>query len=422
MARLLLFGGKGGVGKTTTSAATAIWLADSGLNVLLVSSDPAHSTSDSLGVELSSEPTLVDGTDSLYGVEMNPEGKLSALLPKMGEAVKGMKSPQLSGLSMFLDAEARQELSSMKDEVQSDELLIPGLDEALAFDELLRHMENPFWDVIIFDTAPTGHTLRFLSLPELIDTWSDRILRMIRISGGIRSMLFGRKENDELKEEIEKFRNRVLHIRRILSNPESSSFTLVTIPERMGVNETLRAHQALQRYKIPVPSCLVNRMTPNIDHPFIQKRYQEEQLRLIELKQSLEDVHVGSIKIFETEIQGLDSLREYGAILYGSPIEFEHSIGPHSFGEILHHSIHRGMISNVDDECETLHVHIPDAEKNSFQLRCESGFLFVSVNGREREIPTHYLAKKSTIRASFEGDTLKIIIPATGIEEEKGAE
>jgi hypothetical protein len=207
-----------------------------------------------------------------------------------------------------------------------------------------------------------------------------------------------------------------------LSNPESSSFTLVTIPERMGVNETLRAHQALQRYKIPVPSCLVNRMTPNIDHSFIQKRYQEEQLRLIELKQSLEDVHVGSIKIFETEIQGLDSLREYGAILYGSPIEFEHSIGPHSFGEILHHSIHRGMISNVDDECETLHVHIPDAEKNSFQLRCESGFLFVSVNGREREIPTHYLAKKSTIRASFEGDTLKIIIPATGIEEEKGAE
>ena len=107
MARLLLFGGKGGVGKTTTSAATAIWLADCGLNVLLVSSDPAHSTSDSLGVQLNSEPEIIDGFQNLWGLEMNPEGKLSTLLPKLGKAVDGMNSPQLSGLSMFLDPDAK---------------------------------------------------------------------------------------------------------------------------------------------------------------------------------------------------------------------------------------------------------------------------------------------------------------------------
>ena len=90
MARLLLFGGKGGVGKTTTSAATAVWLADAGLRVLLVSSDPAHSTSDSLGVELGSEPTPVEGVDGLFGLEMDPESKVSSLLPKMGEMMNGM--------------------------------------------------------------------------------------------------------------------------------------------------------------------------------------------------------------------------------------------------------------------------------------------------------------------------------------------
>ena len=84
MARLLLFGGKGGVGKTTTSASTAVWLADSGLKVLLVSSDPAHSTSDSLGVELSSEPTPVEGVPGLFGLELNPEAKVIDLYAKVG--------------------------------------------------------------------------------------------------------------------------------------------------------------------------------------------------------------------------------------------------------------------------------------------------------------------------------------------------
>ena len=97
MARLLLFGGKGGVGKTTTSSATAVWLADAGLKVLLVSSDPAHSTSDSLDVKLGPVPVEVEGVPGLFGLEMDPEAKLSNLLPKVGEAfwlqMLGVTSP-----------------------------------------------------------------------------------------------------------------------------------------------------------------------------------------------------------------------------------------------------------------------------------------------------------------------------------------
>ena len=286
MARLLLFGGKGGVGKTTTSTATAIHLADCGLRVLLVSSDPAHSTSDSLGVEIGTEPTQINGVEGLYGLEMDPESKLSTLLPKLGNMVDGMNSGGglggLGGLGMMLDPSAKQEFNEIKSDVKTSDMILPGLDEALAFDELLKHVEDPNWDVIVFDTAPTGHTLRFLSLPEIIESWSGRLIKLMRVSGGIRSMLFGRKESEEMKQELERFRNRVLHVRRVLSDPQLTSFTLVTIPEKMGVNETVRAYNSLIEYKLPVSSCIVNRVTPEFEHPLLKNRRDAEVLRIAE--------------------------------------------------------------------------------------------------------------------------------------------
>ena len=98
----------------------------------------------------------------------------------------------LGGLGGMFDQSAKDENQTIKEEVDSNELVLPGLYEANAFDELLKHVENPSCVVIVFDTAPTGHTLRFLSLPELIEAWSGRLLRMMRVSGGFRSMLFGR--------------------------------------------------------------------------------------------------------------------------------------------------------------------------------------------------------------------------------------
>ena len=120
MARLLLFGGKGGVGKTTTSSATAVALADAGLRVLLVSSDPAHSTSDSLGVELGSIPTEVKEVPGLFGLELDPEARISDYIPKVSESL----GPLMGGEDPDLNA---------------SEMVLPGLDEAMAFDELLKH-------------------------------------------------------------------------------------------------------------------------------------------------------------------------------------------------------------------------------------------------------------------------------------------
>ena len=413
MARLLLFGGKGGVGKTTTSASTAVWLADSGLKVLLVSSDPAHSTSDSLGVELSSEPTPVEGVPGLFGLELNPEAKLSTFMPKLGESLSGMSTSPfaaLGGLGGMFDQSAKDEMASIKEEVDSSELVLPGLDEAIAFDELLKHVENPSWDVIVFDTAPTGHTLRFLSLPELIEAWSGRLLRMMRVSGGIRSMLFGRKQSEAMKEELERFRRRVLHVRRVLSDSSTTSFTLVTIPERMGVNETLRANASLQEYGLPVTGCLVNRVTPELDHPFLQRRRGEEMGHIDELDSTLE-MPVTTMELFDTEVQGLERLRTYGNLLYGTPETLSDELGPYDVGNRLTHSIHRGTYVEQGDGIEIIHLHFPGLQREDLSLRSEEGVLYVGVNGREHAIPTSSPTKSAEVRAKLEDDVLRLEVP-----------
>jgi len=415
MARLLLFGGKGGVGKTTTSAATAVWLADAGLRVLLVSSDPAHSTSDSLDVELESTPTPVEGVPGLFGLEMDPESKISSVLPKMGEMMNGMNGSGglggLGGLSMMLEPNAKEEMDAMRDEVKASDMVIPGLDEALAFDELLRHVEDPTWDVIVFDTAPTGHTLRFLSLPELIESWSDKIIRMMRVSGGLRSMLFGRKESDAMKEELERFRRRVLHVRRVLSNESITSFTLVTIPERMGINETLRAHASLTEYKLPVPNCLVNRLTPEFDHPFLAHRRAAELDRVEELKTEMPEVNIATMELLDDEVVGIEALREVGIRLYGEVKTHPSDLGPHGIGTSLQHSIHRGMTRNIDGNVERISLHYPGIAREELSLRSEDGILYVGLNGREREVVTSVPTKASKVSAKLEGDVLHLDVP-----------
>ena len=408
MARLLLFGGKGGVGKTTCSAASAIRLADAGLRVLLVSSDPAHSTSDSLGIELGPEPTPVDGVPGLFGLEMDPEARVAQAMPKISEAMQGLGGGgPFAGLAGMAGGAA----ADVGNEVEASDLLLPGLDEALAFDELLKHIEDLRWDVVVFDTAPTGHTLRFLALPELIDAWSDRLLRLMRASGGLRSMLFGRKESDAMKDELERFRRRVLHIRRILSDPSTTRFTLVTIPERMGVNETVRANEALQHHKLPVTGCVVNRVTPALDHPFLERRRAEEQGRIQELEEALGDHTPVCVPLMDTEVHGLEGLRALADVLYGDLVQIPDGIGPHSMGAPLHHELHRSMVVHQEDDEETIQLHLPGLAREDLSLRSEEGRLLVGVNGHERHVPTSSAVKASTVVARFRGEVLHLTVP-----------
>ena len=385
MARLLLFGGKGGVGKTTTSTSTAVGLADAGLKVLLVSSDPAHSTSDSLGVQLNSSPMEVEGVPGLWGLELDPEARISDHIPKLTESL----GPLMGGESLDMNA---------------SEMVLPGLDEAMAFDELLKHLENPDWDVIVFDTAPTGHTLRFLALPEIIEKWADKIIKMHRVTGGIRAMMFGAKDGEKMKNELDKFRRRVLHVRRILCNPEVTRFTLVTIPEKMGVNETVRAHQALAEFNLPVSGCVINRMTPDLDHEFIQTRRANEKSNIELLKSQLPDLHLHEVELKETDIHGLESLRKMSDELHGS-ISVDGGLGPFTVGLGL--DVHRGTWTEGDDVL----LHLPGIVRDDLSLRSEGGVVLVGINEREHPVPFSRPAKASEVKAKLENEGLRLTFP-----------
>lgn len=386
MARLLLFGGKGGVGKTTTSTSTAVGLADAGLKVLLVSSDPAHSTSDSLGVQLNSSPMEVEGVPGLWGLELDPEARISDHIPKLTESL----GPLMGGESLDMNA---------------SEMVLPGLDEAMAFDELLKHLENPDWDVIVFDTAPTGHTLRFLALPEIIEKWADKIIKMHRVTGGIRAMMFGAKDGEKMKNELDKFRRRVLHVRRILCNPDVTRFTLVTIPEKMGVNETVRAHQALAEFNLPVSGCVINRMTPDLEHEFIQTRRINEKSNIELLKSQLPDLHLHEVELKETDIHGLESLREMSNELHGS-ISVSDGLGPFTVGLGL--DVHRGTWSEGDDVL----LHLPGIVREDLSLRSEGGTVLVGINEREHPVPFSRPAKASEVNAKLENEVLRLTFPS----------
>lgn len=386
MARLLLFGGKGGVGKTTTSTSTAVGLADAGLKVLLVSSDPAHSTSDSLGVQLNSSPMEVKGVPGLWGLELDPEARISDHIPKLTESL----GPLMGGESLDMNA---------------SEMVLPGLDEAMAFDELLKHLENPDWDVIVFDTAPTGHTLRFLALPEIIEKWADKIIKMHRVTGGIRAMMFGAKDGEKMKNELDKFRRRVLHVRRILCNPDVTRFTLVTIPEKMGVNETVRAHQALAEFNLPVSGCVINRMTPDLEHEFIQTRRINEKSNIESLKSQLPDLHLHEVELKETDIHGLESLREMSNELHGS-ISVSDGLGPFTVGLGL--DVHRGTWSEGDDVL----LHLPGIVREDLSLRSEGGTVLVGINEREHPVPFSRPAKASEVNAKLENEVLRLTFPS----------
>lgn len=385
MARLLLFGGKGGVGKTTTSTATAVGLADAGLRVLLVSSDPAHSTSDSLGVDLGPEPTEVKEVPGLWGLELDPEARISDHIPKLTESL----GPLMGGEDPELNA---------------SEMVLPGLDEAMAFDELLKHLENPDWDVVVFDTAPTGHTLRFLSLPEVIEKWADKIIRMHRLTGGIRAMMFGSKDGEKMRLELERFRRRVLHVRRILCDPEITRFTLVTIPEKMGVNETIRAHKALAEFKLPVTGCVINRMTPDMDHDFVRRRREGEAMHVEQLKIALPHLEFKHIELKDSDVHGIDSLRDMSNLIHDS-IEIKDGLGPFKIGIGL--EVNRGTWRDGD----VVRLHLPGIDRDDLSLRSEGGTILVGINDREHEVDFDRSAKASEVKAKLDGDILRLTFP-----------
>ena len=381
MSKLILFGGKGGVGKTTTSAATAIWAAEHGYTTLIVSSDPAHSTSDSFEQEIGREPTPIKGVNGLYALEINPQEELADAMPDFN-----------------LTLERPLKLMGIEDlNMTQDDLLFPGLDEALAFDKLLTYVESPFYDLIVFDTAPTGHTLRFLSLPELLDSWLVKMLKFRVQLSRIKNIITGRK--DSTLDDMKKFKNRVEHVRRVLKNKEVTSFNIVTIPEQMGIMESRRALTQIEEYEIPVQSIIVNHIFPeDSDCGFCRARrkVQDKYIAMAEELAKEKGIELGLLTIFKDEVKGVEMLRHVGKELYGK--------------EQIHLTLSKTMTIDESEDRIEIHIKLPAAFSKQIDLRTDDRTLILDLNGMVSHIPLSRCIEDLPIKAKFEEDSLNITI------------
>ena len=327
-ARPILFvGGKGGVGKTTTAAALGVALAARGERVLLVSTDPAHSLGDLFERRLGEEPeVLVEGAEDgaapgggvLMGLEIRAEAEVDRYLASIRDAMRAFVRPAL-----YDEVERQMALTRES----------PGAAEAALMERVAGLVvEGPGrWDRILFDTAPTGHTLRLLALPELMAAWTDGLLRQrdraddaaraARVMGAATG-LGGREEDvvaprdariERLRERLHARRRLFSQVRRALLDPAQVGFLLVLIPERLPILETEMALRTLSEHRVPVLGLVVNRVLPAEPlGDFLEARRAQEGIYLDEIRERLGGLPHVQIPLARHDVVGLSALQEIG--------------------------------------------------------------------------------------------------------------
>ena len=271
--KYFLIGGKGGVGKTSLSASLAVTLASLGHKTLVVSTDPAHSLSDSLAQNVKGgKPVEVGDTDGmLYALEIDPESAKEefSAFAKQSDMSGGAKQFLGSvGLGGFADSIADLKLGELLDTPP------PGLDEAIAIAKVIQFTKDEKFSKftrIIFDTAPTGHTLRLLSLPDFLDASIGKIVRLrqkLTSAGDAVRGIFGVGEDkqDDAVAKMELLKAQVQEVRQLFRNKKTTEFIIVTIPTVLGVSESGRLLQSLREEDVPCTRLVVNQvLTVNVD-------------------------------------------------------------------------------------------------------------------------------------------------------------
>lgn len=311
--RFILVGGKGGTGKTSISASLAVKFASEGQRTLIISTDPAHSLSDSLVQDVSGgNPIKVNGVKDLYAMEINPEEAGSDFKSLAGlEEGESVESDLLSGMSQF----GLDEMSGVF------ETAPPGMDEAVALAKVIQLIENAEYQVyerIIFDTAPTGHTLRLLSLPDFLDGFLGKLLKMrVKMSNamaGFKSLLGMNAQKDNTVEVLEALKESMGIVRRLFRDKERTEFIIATIPTIMAINESERLADQLTLEDIQVNNVIVNQVMPdNTDCVFCSVRSKGQKENLDYIKNLFNKYHITEVEFFDKEIRGLEPLREMGS-------------------------------------------------------------------------------------------------------------
>ncbi|KAA0153589.1 hypothetical protein FNF27_07614 [Cafeteria roenbergensis] len=321
-------GGKGGVGKTTTSCSVALQLARTRGRVLLVSTDPAHNLSDAFGQKFGGKPSAVDGVENLFCMEIDTDEALKAAQKQADTQVRaaaGGGEAQSSPLAGLLGPDGGAGISKMVSDLVTS---VPGVDEALSFVQMMGLVRSMDFDVVVFDTAPTGHTLRLLAFPDSLAKGLEAATALKTQLGpllGMATSMMGPSGGDALgkiSEQMEAFKSALTEVRSTLTDPERCTFVCVCIPEFLSLYETERLVQQLGRHSIDVANVVVNQV---LWEPrggaaadpcgVCRARRRVQGKYLAQIADLYEDFHVVKMPAMKDEVRGSASLAAFSEML-----------------------------------------------------------------------------------------------------------
>lgn len=298
---IIFFGGKGGVGKTTCSSAYSLYLSRKGYKTLVLSTDPAHSLGQIFQVDLGAEPRKLE--ENLYGIEIDPEKESRKYINSIKEQMKGSFSPIIiSQIQQQLDAAYHS----------------PGAEEAAIFDKFIEviDMVGREYERVVFDTAPTGHTLRLLSLPELMGGWLQGMIQrrknindMMKMASVADKSLTERAKEDPVLDILNRRKESFEKARTFIVDDKRAGFVFVINAQRLPILETDKAINYLERNGVHVEGVIVNRVMPeNIDSYFWRKRKEVEDKYMEEIQERFGDRILYRIPLMEHDISGYESI------------------------------------------------------------------------------------------------------------------
>ena len=310
-------GGKGGVGKTTTSCSVGALLSKTRKSVLIISTDPAHNLSDAFRQKFGPRPVKVNGFSNLFCMEIDPlenKKQMDLALAKQ-EAASGGQNGTQSGM-----------MNTMRDLMKDISGSIPGIDEAMSFAELMKSVDSMDHDVIVFDTAPTGHTLRLLSFPRTLEKTMGKLLALKSKFGGLLNMATsmmqaqGMNANasnaNQIVEKLEKTMEIVRRVNNQFKDPKLTTFVCVCIPEFLSLFETERLVQELANFEIDTHCIVVNQVLPIDAGLEVLKARQRMQRKYLEQIYDLyEKFKIVEMPMLREEVRGPAAIKRFASYL-----------------------------------------------------------------------------------------------------------
>jgi arsenite-transporting ATPase len=382
--RILLFTGKGGVGKTTVAAATAVRAARAGLRTVVVSTDPAHSLADAFDVGLGDQPTLV--APRLWGQQLNARVRFE----ETWDDVRRYMVDVLDWVGA--------------DSLEAEELaVVPGLDEVFSLADIKQFATSGEYDLVVVDCAPTAETIRLLSLPDVLGWYMDRVFdaqrRLTRLARPVLSRFSGLPvAGDQVFGGIRRFYERLDGVRELLTDGDVTSARLVVNPERLVVAEARRTYTYLSLFGYHVDAVVVNRILPTaLDHPWLDQWKTAQSAHLESIADAFAPLPILTAELADRELVGVDDLNAFGKDLYGGLDE----------SALLSH-VEPLRVDAVGDAL-VLSVHVPFTERDDVRLGRTEQELFVSVGPHRRALLLpDSLVRREVGRARFEGDRLEV--------------